>query len=158
MRFAAKWEAKLRAGQAPCKGRTTWQELRTRFERKHLRSKRQSTVESYTTALNHFERVIGPKRLATVTKAMVTDFADKLLDDGLSTSTVANYLRHLKAALRWAEDDGLLAVAPKFKFEKGRTMKGRLLAGESLTACWRRCRRCESVTRNGGNISSEASG
>jgi integrase len=55
---------------------------------------------------------------------------------GLSEATVACYLRHLKAAMRWANRQGLLPALPQFSMPKrvkgASHMRGRPITGEEF--------------------------
>ena len=93
-------------------GRVTWAEFVARLERDFLPDKRPATVARYRTALAAVERHLDPKLLTAVDADAVGRLKAAMRASGNANATVASYLRHLKAALRWAHKVGLLAAAP----------------------------------------------
>lgn len=131
-RAAQSWELELESGAAG--SGVGWDSFRARFELEHvasLSSKRSG--DGFATALNHFERVIGrPRDIRAITASVVSRFAATLRGEDRSPHSVANYLTHLRVALRWAASVDLLKVAPTIKIPK--TGKRRFNRGRSLTA------------------------
>jgi integrase len=91
---------------------------------------------AYSGTLDHLERIVNPDRLCKVTAATVSRFLMKLRSSGLSDATVAKTARQLKAALRWAERQGMVAKAPNIEMPKrqkgAKLMKGRAISGEEF--------------------------
>ncbi len=145
---AAAWEEELRAGPHCPPSKVTWAAFRERYESEHLASLKPKTRESASNALDAIERHLNPDRLCKVNASALSTFATKLRKprtvkrgDKLVTrppvkeTTVANILRHVKAALSWGVTVGLLAAVPKIitpKASKGRKMKGGALVGEQF--------------------------
>jgi len=80
-------------------------------------------------------RLPAVKRLSDLTAARLSCLAAEMRGDGRSQFTIRNYLAHLKAALRWAVDVGMLAAVPKFPKiarVKGKKMKGRPITAEEF--------------------------
>lgn len=81
------------------------------------------------TVFNAVERIIDPKRLGDVTAARLSGFQAKLRDEGKSEATIRSYLAHLRSALSWALDVGMLRHVPKFpkvqRAKGSKIMKGR---------------------------------
>jgi integrase/recombinase XerC len=107
-----KLERQLEAGAAD-EPSTSWGDFREAVE-KHIAQKPGTTIGVYRNALNVFEKLVRPSDLATITPAVIENFAQQRLRDGLAPATVNRDLRHLKAALRGAVRRGLLPAAPDF--------------------------------------------
>lgn len=135
-RFAGIWEAELRSGKYKAPSKITWEEFTERFEREHCSGLAEKSQKAYRGAFASLERIISPKRLRDVTANVLADFQAKLREASLSEATIASYLRHVKASLKWAEDIGLIPEAPKIKMPKrvkGQSMmKGRPITGEEF--------------------------
>jgi integrase len=145
---AAAWEDELRAGPLCPPSKVTWQQFRERYETEHLANLKPKTRESACNALDAIERHLSPDLLRKVNAGALSTFATKLRQPRtvkrgdkeikrppIKETTVANILRHVKAALSWAVTVGLLASVPKIitpKGSKGRKMKGGALVGEQF--------------------------
>jgi integrase len=134
---AAKWEEDLREGRYNRGTKISWADFRERYEDEKLASLADATETAAASAFNHLERVIGPRRLADVTSDVMSRFQARLRKEGLSDASIASYLRHLKASLRWAVKQGLMAKAPEIEMpkrgrKKGRAMHGRPITGEEF--------------------------
>lgn len=92
-----------------------WADFIKDFLDKHAARKPASTLALYKHCLDAFTRVGKPRHLANITHAVLEDFADKRLKDGVAVATVIRDLRHLRAALRWAKRRGYISEAPEFK-------------------------------------------
>ena len=135
-RLAGEREKELRAGTYAPPSRVTWAAFRERFNAEKLAGMPKSTQAAYGVALDHLERTVNPDRLAKLTADAMSRFAAKLRADGMKDNTIARHLRHIKAALRWAERMGLMVKAPKIDMPrrpKGQSMmKGRPITGEEF--------------------------
>jgi integrase len=129
---AAKWEAELNEGRYKPKSKVGWSDFRELFLSKHLTDAPAGTYNSYTSALNAFERVCRPSRLTDVTAAVVAHAAAEWRKAELSNETIAAYLRHLKAALNWAVKEELLISAPRITMPK-RSKGQKLMKGRPIT-------------------------
>jgi hypothetical protein len=107
-----KWQDELRNGHYCKPSRMSWEAFRDFYSLNALPALSARSQESYETALNVFEKRCTPQKLADVTTARITGFVTALRSDGKSESSVACYLRHLKAAMRWAHKQGLLSTLP----------------------------------------------
>jgi integrase len=71
-----------------------------------------------------------------VTAQLMSRFQAEARKEGMKTTTLARHLRHIKASLRWAERQGMLAKAPGIempKLAKGQSMaKHRPITGEEF--------------------------
>ncbi len=130
-REAALLEAELREGRYKEPAKMTWQEFCDRYENEHLAGLADSTAMKAASVLRTIERHCKPEKLSELTTARVSYFQNRLRDEGLSEDTIAGYLAHLKAALRWAAKMGLMREAPIIERPKrangrhSRVMKGR---------------------------------
>lgn len=143
-RAAAILENELRAGRYKPVVKITWKEFREKYAAERLATISARGRRSVDSAFNALERVLNPDRLAKLTTATISRFVSEVRKprtvvrkDGteetlpqVRESTIACYLRAIKAALRWAERMGLLAVVPKFDMPNAGEAKGRPLSGE----------------------------
>ncbi len=129
---AAKWEDELRAGPLCPPSKVTWQQFRERYEAEHLASLKPKTRESASNALDALQRHLDPDLLRKVNASALSTFATKLRKPRtvkrgdkqvtrppIKETTVANILRHVKAALSWGVTVGLLTAVPKIITPKG---------------------------------------
>lgn len=134
-KIAAKWEAELQEGRYQPRARMTWEAFREYHEIYALDGKKRGTVDRYAGALNVFEKLCRPERLADLSTQKVTAFASELRKLGRTEATVACLLRHLKAVARWANRQGLLPTVPRFDMPKtsaSAKMKGRPITVEEF--------------------------
>ncbi len=135
-RVAAKWEAELQEGRYQTPSKVSWDEFRQRYEDEKLSSLSDNTNEAASAAMNHFENIINPARLAAVDPTTLSRFQAELRKRKLVETSIATHLRHLKAALGWAVTMGLLAKVPNIempKRAKGKTlMRGRPITTEEF--------------------------
>ena len=158
-RLAHAWEADLNAGRDQGRHATTWERFRERYEDEIVPSLADRTGGKISTVFNAVERIlptVAAGRLADLTPEALSRFQQELRAGGRAESTIAGNLAHLRAALAWAVDQGMLAEVPKIRKPKrakkgGRKMKGRPVTGEEFDrmlaavpaalADWRRRRR-----------------
>ncbi len=135
-RVAGEWEKELTTGRFAAPARLTWAEFRERFAAEKLAGMPASTQVAYTVALEHVTRLLDPDRLVKLTAPVISRLAGKLRATGIKETTIARHLRHVKAALRWAERMGLLTKAPTIDIPrpaKGQSlMKGRPITAEEF--------------------------
>lgn len=128
-RVAALWQEELQAGRKEGDPRMTWKAFRQKYEFEKLASLSDRTLEAADTAFNHLETLVNPARLASLDETTISIFQAKLRERKIEETSIASYLRHLKAALNWAVSMGLLPTMPKIhmpKRSKGqRMMRGR---------------------------------
>ncbi len=134
-RAAARWETELRQRRELGNAATTWAEFRHRYESEVLASLAEKTDLKATGALASFERAIQPHRLVDVTAERISTWVATLRDGTREETTIAGIVGHLRAALRWAADVGLIPIAPRVpRIRTGKrqsAMRGRpLTAGE----------------------------
>lgn len=125
IKAAGKWEDELRSGRYQSPSKLTWAEFRKRYENEKLAAMPESSRVAYRVALDHLGRIVNPDRLAKVTPQVMSRFQAEARKQGMKTTTLARHLRHIKASLRWAERQGLIAKAPAIempKLPKGQSM------------------------------------
>ena len=137
IKAAGQWEAELVAGVSGHARCTKWADFRRRYEEEKVFSLRESTANRISAALNMVEQTMKPDDLRRINRQWITQLQRRLLKGGdRSLATVESHCRHLKAALNWAKDEGLIASVPKFpRLKQARTaklMKGRPITGEEF--------------------------
>ena len=120
------WQDELNTGRYQAPSRLTWAEFRKRHTAERLSAMPESTQTAYRVALDHLQRLIDPDRLAKLTPQVMSRFQAEARKEGMKATTLARHLRHIKAALRWGERQGLLAKAPAIEMPK--LAKGQSLA------------------------------
>jgi integrase len=128
LKEAGRWEDELQQYRGDSDD--GWRFFRDRFGDEHLATLAKKTQESFGTALNHYHRVMAPSRISDVTASALSVFQSKLLAENRKLTSISTYLRHIKTALNWAEDVGLIHKAPKMRMPRqGRRifMRGRPL-------------------------------
>jgi integrase len=111
----------------------SWEDFRTYYSDNALPGLAIASMSCYETTLNVFERASSPQRLADVTTERVTAFVTELRRQGRTEATVGHHLRHLKATMRWAHRQGLVAVLPQFDMPK-RVKGAKVMRGRAITA------------------------
>jgi integrase len=108
----------LNSGRYVASSKLTWAAFRERYEAEKLAALAPHTVETARGSLAQLERVLNPGRLAVLTAAALSRFQADLRKEGARDTTIAKTLRHVKAALRWAEKQGLLRKAPAIEMPR----------------------------------------
>jgi integrase len=149
-----KREAELITGTYQANSKTTWDDFRADYEAKVLGGLAVRTREEVTAALDHFERIVKPKKPAaiktTTNDGIIADRrseAGKKKGDLVSPATVNKDLRHLRAALAVAQEWGYLSTLPKFRMEKTVKKLPRYMPGDHFAAVYTAC---EHATRPAG--------
>jgi integrase len=133
---AGVWEDQLRNGTYKPKSRVTWKEFRERYESEALPGLATTTAEKVFATFNTVEQYISPDRLQAMNADRVSKWQQALRDNGRAESTIKSYSGHLKAALNWAKDVGLLVDVPTIRMppraKGGKVMKGRPITTEEF--------------------------
>lgn len=131
-RLAGELEASLREGRYEPTSRLSWEVFRERFEQEKLTILARGSMEAYSASLNVLERYLNPVRVRDITASRISYYQAQLLKDGRKPATVARHLRHLKSALNWGKDVGLINRVPIIKIPK--QLKGaKLMRGRPIT-------------------------
>jgi len=141
-KLANLWEADLNSGRDQGRHATTWAQFRLRYEDQVVPSLAEGTAHKISTILNAVERIlprIAAGRLADLNAEALSLFQTELRDGKRSETTIASYLAHLRSALAWAVDQGVIPTMPKIrkpqrarKGGRGRPSKGRPITAEEF--------------------------
>ena len=139
---AARWEDELNSGKARGRFALTWEQFRLRYEGEVLPSLAPKTGNKADAVFNVLERTLPQVKnglLRELTAERISVLQAELRKRGRAEATIASHLSHLRAALHWAVDQGILAELPKMKRPKrakrsgaADPMKGRPISGEEF--------------------------
>jgi len=132
-RAAADWERELRDGTYLPPTRVSWADFRDRYEQEVLPGLAEKTGAMVGTVFNAVERILAPAKLVELTAERLSYFQAELRAGKRSEATIRSYTAHLKSALRWAVDIGLLKSVPKVQ-RLQRARGGKLMKGRPITA------------------------
>jgi integrase len=90
------------------------------------------SAASYRSALNCFERLIGPTKAEDANSENLDRFRDRMIADGMPRTSAASYCKHVRAAFGWAAKRGILLSAPTVKSGSTSRMRGRPLTVEEF--------------------------
>lgn len=115
---------------APC----CWTSFVVRFQDEYLNSRSQATKSVYETALSSYARLMRPGSPDHITASSLSKFCALLAKDGLSPQTTITYMKHLRAAVRWAHRVGIVKKIPLFEMPRAiqTTNKGRPLTRKEV--------------------------
>ncbi len=131
-KLAGEWEAELRAGRSPRGRDLQWDTFREAYQQHVDSTLAETTGSKVFGTFNIVDRVMKPDNVRRVSAQWVTRFQNELLQAGRSPATVESHCRHLKAALNWAQGQGLIQAVPTFnRLKKARTAK--LMKGRPIT-------------------------
>jgi len=131
-REAAKWEAELQEGRYKRPSKVTWEGFRERYEDEWLITKSANTQRVTSATFNHFEKLISVDRIGKVNTETISRFQAELRKVLDKETTVACYMRHLRAALNWAVRKDMLRELPDFDMPK-QTAGVKLMRGRPIT-------------------------
>lgn len=121
--------AELIKGQYRQSSRIPWGDFRRRYEEVLMPSLAQKTQSKIDTVFNAIEGLVAPQLLTDLSAEQIGLFQAKLREGGRAENTIVGYLAHLRSALKWANDMGMLAAMPKIRrpqrAKKSSVMKGR---------------------------------
>ncbi len=139
---AGRWEDELNSGKARGRFAVTWEQFRLRYEEEVLPGLAPMTGNKASGVFNVLESVLPQVKnglLRELTAERISVLQAELRKRGRAEATIAGYLAHLRAALNWAVDQGLLAALPKIRKPKrakrsggADPMKGRPISGEEF--------------------------
>jgi len=135
-RIAAKWEAELREGRYQKASRTTWEDFRERYETEVLTGMKDTTHAKAASVFNGIERLLKPSLVADVTTERLSTYCAKMRAAGRAENTIKGHLAHLRAALQWAANIGIIVAVPKIpklaRAKQQKKMKGRPITTEEF--------------------------
>ncbi len=152
LKAAAVWESELQQGRWQSPSKVTWADFRERYENEVLPGLARTTGLKVGTVLDTVERLVSPRLLRDMTADRLSTLQSKLRDEVLrlekdseghvvkvhkrSENTIDGHLAHLRAALQWAANIGLLEACPKImrpkRAKKSTVMKGRPITTEEF--------------------------
>ena len=125
-RLAGELEKELRAGRFAPPSKVTWDQFVQRYSAEKLLALRPKSQLSALGSLGKLYRLFTPDKLGKINTGLVSKFQAELRKSGIKETTIAHHLRHVKAAFRWAERQGMLSKAPTIEMPKA--AKGTSLA------------------------------
>jgi|GEM_PF-487483 integrase len=139
---AARWEDDLNSGKARGRFKVSWEDFRLRYEQEVLPGLAPKTAEKVDSIFNTLERNLPQVKnglLRELNAERISALQKALRDAGRAEATIAGHLAHLRAALAWAVDQGLISELPKIKKPKrarrgggADPMKGRPITTEEF--------------------------
>jgi integrase len=141
-KLANLWEADLNAGRDRGRFTTTWEQFTERYEQEVLPSLAPMTAKKARGVFSVLESILPKVKgglLRELTAERLSVWQAELRKQGRTEATISGHQAHLRAALAWAVDQGLLAELPKMKRPKrakrsggADPMKGRPISGEEF--------------------------
>jgi len=113
-RKAGLLEKELREGKHANPGKMSWPDFVLRHKEEVQPGLAENTRRMFATVFHTVEKHIPPARLADVTASRLSYLAAELRKAMKSEATIQSYMAHLRSALNWAVDLGLLPTLPKF--------------------------------------------
>ena len=106
-------EHELGAGRR-AQSEITWEDFCSLFLTKHASLKPKATYDFYERSLRFFTVLSKPKLLRDVDHVVLEDFVNERSLEVGSYATVNRDVRHIRAALKWAERRRLISDVPDF--------------------------------------------
>lgn len=139
-------EAELLTGTYQAKAKVLWEDFREEYEERMLPGLSARTREEVKSAMNHFQRVLTPKRIQALTTAHIDRFIarrrterGKKSGDTVSPATINKELRHMRAVLHVANEWGYLSGVPKFRTVKAPVKLPRYVIGDHFAGIYKAC-------------------
>jgi integrase len=139
---AGKWEDELQRNGPRNRESITWEAFRDRYEREVVPSLAPRTGDKIASVLNGIESTLPKIKaglLRDLTAERLSEWQTQLRVAGRSEATIAGHCAHLRAALAWAADQGLIPALPKIRKPKrargsggSDPMKGRPICREEF--------------------------
>lgn len=115
-KYARKIEGELAAGVYQTSSRKRWDEFRKEYEQRGLPGAAPGTRDVAGRCLDHFEAVVKPARMATITSRTLAQYVASRQSAHAAPATINKELRHLRAAIRKAYKWKYIATLPDFEF------------------------------------------
>lgn len=147
-KMAERLRAELLTGTYNRQEGATWEEFRGKYLDVVVSGLAERSRPSIAKSLNHFERILHlkEKTVAAVTTERVADFVaarrkerGKKPGSRVSPATINSDLRHIKAALRMAEEWGYIDRVPVFKPQREPERLQRYVTPEHFAAIYKAC-------------------
>ena len=138
-------ENELRAGVGLAD--VLWSDFREEFEKQKLTGKAAATLDTYSTALDHFERVASPHCVSDVDAKMIDEYVairrkqrGKTAGSLTSPSTINKELRTIKRALNVAYRWSYISRVPPIEFEQVDRYLPTFVSQEEFTSLYAACK------------------
>jgi integrase len=122
LKLKKKTEAELLTGTYQIAAKIAWKDFRSEYEAKIVTGMGHGSRHVTLEALNHFERLIKPKRVAPIKTHTIDDYVarrrlepGKKKGDTVSPASINKELRHLRAALHIALEWKYLPAMPRVR-------------------------------------------
>jgi integrase len=125
---AGKWEDELNSGKAPGLFVETWEAFRLRYELEVLTALARRTADKVDGIFNVLERTlpaVAKGLLRDLTAERISRLQSELRKAGRAEATIQGHLAHLRAALAWAVDQGLIPEVPRIRKPKRAKRSGK---------------------------------
>lgn len=113
---------------------TGWTEFKLRYEKEHLSGAAKNTLAIWRTSAGSLTELCNPSMIGDINANMLSRFAVRLRDKGLSEATIKTYRTHIMAALDWAVTVEILKSVPRPpklpRVPRGTKSRGRPLTRE----------------------------
>lgn len=113
---------------------TGWTEFKLRYEKEHLSGAAKNTRAIWRTSAGSLTELCKPLMIGDINANMLSRFAVRLRDKGLSEATIKTYRTHIMAALDWAVTVEILKSVPRPpklpRVPRGTKSRGRPLTRE----------------------------
>lgn len=114
-------------------GNPSWPEFQTAYQRDILAARSDATREKHRALFRAVDEHVGPiERLTDLDAPAITRLTTGLRSVGLEDSTIRGHLDNLRAALKWATEQGYLSAVPKMRLPARGGMRGRPLLLEEF--------------------------
>lgn len=134
-KLAGAWQTELERGLSTTRS-ASWSAFREAYEDHASVRLRETTLNKICSMFNVVEDLMSPDSLRRISPRWLDLLQKRLLAGGRSAATVASHCRHLKRALNWAQEQGMISSVPKFpklnQARKAKQMKGRAVTGEEF--------------------------
>ncbi|MDZ4687602.1 MAG: tyrosine-type recombinase/integrase [Planctomycetaceae bacterium] len=144
-KLADRLHSELVTGTYQAGTRKTWGAFVAAYKEKFSPRLGPATRKQSLIALAHYERLMKPAKMTAIDSAKIDAYITKRLAEAtgkgskVAVATVNKELRHLRAALRIAEDWKYLAKTPKFRFLKQSEKLPTFVPPEHFAAIYAAC-------------------
>jgi len=145
-KFRRKKEGELAAGTCQSESRKQWKDFRREYEETVANRVEPDTKREIVNALNHFQRLVKPVWVTAIKTKKIDDYVDRRRQEKgkkkgskVSPATINKELRHIKAALRIANEWDYLPKVPKVRMLKEPEKLVRYVTPEHFASLYEAC-------------------
>lgn len=125
--------------------RMTWATFKAKYKADHLSTLKRPGC--FLSAASKMETMIHPHYLDELDAARMKQWRQKMLAAKMPATTVASYLKHVRASLGWAEENGYIKTAPRVRSGTTAKMKGRPITTEEFERMIRDASKVKGIGR-----------